>query len=222
MKRIIDGVTYNTATSTLLARSDYEVDYNHSERPCQGMLYQTRAGAYFVHQIIDVGWDDETSQIEYRHRFQTLSGTEAQTWIMTGDVEVLHNPFEDPPEAEAEAEAGSTIYVRVPLSLKQRLENEAKQESISGNAWSIRCIETCLATKAVDRGLPVGTTIDATRLRNVMGEVYSSRFADHDEKKIADLREYLDRQLPSNGAGAISAARLRETLVGVIAMTSGW
>ena len=34
--------------------------------------------------------------------------------MLEGDVEVFNNPFEDPPEATAEAEPGATIYVRVP------------------------------------------------------------------------------------------------------------
>jgi hypothetical protein len=38
-----------------------------------------------------------------------MSPEEAHKWMMNGDIEVFHNPFEDPPEATAEAEPGATI-----------------------------------------------------------------------------------------------------------------
>jgi hypothetical protein len=145
MKRIIDGISYNTDTSTRLAVSEYEVDYNHIDYPCVGTLYQTRGGAFFVHEQIDLGRDTESDELTLKDRFSALSAERAQTWMMTGDVEVFHNPFGEPPEAAAEAEPSATIYVRVPASLKQRLEQSAKAEKLSGNAWAIRCIERCLA-----------------------------------------------------------------------------
>jgi len=63
---------------------------------------------------------------------------------MTGDVEIRHNPFEEPPEAELEQEPSSTIYLRVPSSLKQRLETVAKSDNLSINSWTMRCIERCI------------------------------------------------------------------------------
>ena len=147
MKRIIDGVTYNTDTSTKLATSGYETNYNHVERPCLGTLYQTRGGAYFVHELIELGWDREEEDNAFRHRCSALSSEQAHKWIMTGDVDILHNPFEEPPEAVAENEPSSTIYVRVPASLKQRIEAAAKADGLSGNAWTMRCVERCLQRK---------------------------------------------------------------------------
>jgi hypothetical protein len=63
---------------------------------------------------------------------------------MEGDVEVFRNPFEDPPEATAEAEPGATIYIRVPASLKRSVDEAAKSEKLSGNVWAMRCVEHCL------------------------------------------------------------------------------
>ncbi|MGJ0426982.1 hypothetical protein [Methylocystis sp.] len=145
MKRIIDGVTYNTDTSTLLAKSEYSTEYNHVEYPCEGRLYQTRGGAFFVHEVIDLGYDRELDERVIKYKAEAFSAEKAQKWIMSGDTEVFHNPFEDPPEAQAEAEPSATIYVRVPASLKQRLEHAASAEKLSGNSWAIRCIEQCLA-----------------------------------------------------------------------------
>ena len=68
-----------------------------------------------------------------------------QPAILKGDVEVFNNPFEDPPEAVAEAELGATIYIRVPVALKRRVEEAARRDKVSGNVWAMRCVEKCLA-----------------------------------------------------------------------------
>jgi predicted transcriptional regulator len=60
------------------------------------------------------------------------------------DVEVFNNPFDDPPEAAAEAEPGATIYIRVPASLKKRVDEAAREVELSGNVWAMRCVEQCL------------------------------------------------------------------------------
>jgi hypothetical protein len=43
-----------------------------------------------------------------------MSADAAQKWMMEGEVEVIDNPLEDPPEAAEKVEPGSTVYVRVP------------------------------------------------------------------------------------------------------------
>jgi len=143
MKRVIDGVTYNTDTSTRLANSDYETDYNHQNRPCEGTLYQTRGGAFFVWETIDLGVNED-GEPWTRERFKALSAKEAEEWIMTGDVEIIHNPFGEPPEAVAEETPSSTLYVRVPPSLKRRVDEAAKDANLSGNSFTLRCLERCL------------------------------------------------------------------------------
>jgi hypothetical protein len=55
-----------------------------------------------------------------------MSVDAAQKWMMEGEVEVIDNPFEDPPEAAEEVETGSTVYVRVPPSLKRSIDQEAR------------------------------------------------------------------------------------------------
>jgi len=49
------------------------------------------------------------------------------------------------PEAAAEAEPGATIYLRVPATLKHRVDTAASDAGMSSNAWVMRCIEGCLA-----------------------------------------------------------------------------
>ena len=143
MKRIVNGVTYSTDTATMLARSKWEDD---GERVV-GTLYQTRGGAFFVdEEITKTVWNEgeREHQEQTVNSFAPLSPEGAHKWLMEGDVEVFRNPFEDPPEATAEAEPGATIYIRVPASLKRSVDEAAKSEKLSGNVWAMRCVERCL------------------------------------------------------------------------------
>jgi hypothetical protein len=143
MKRIVSGITYNTDTSTRLAESRWESD----DGDVFGTLYQTRGGAFFVDQeITRKVWneDERKHQREVAHSFEPLSPEDAHKWLMEGDVEVFRNPFDDPPEATAEAEPGATIYIRVPASLKRSVDDAAKRDKVSGNIWAMRCIEKCI------------------------------------------------------------------------------
>lgn len=148
MKRIVNGVTYNTDTSTALARSEWQP--NDGEK-AEGCLYQTRGGAFFVHTIIAAEWFDDEDR-EWRTKttnaFEPMTAEEAHRWIMEGDVEIHHNPFDDPPEATAETDPGATIYVRVPATLKRQIDAAAKGASQSVNTWAMRCLEQCIASKS--------------------------------------------------------------------------
>lgn len=146
MKRIVNGMTYNTDTSTMLAQSEWERD----DGKVLGVLYQTRGGAYFVHeQLTQEVWNEEERQKEERtsDSFVPLSAEGAHEWLLDGDVEIISNPFDDPPEASAETEPGATLYIRVPASLKRRVDEAAKENKVSGNVWAMRCVEQCLNEK---------------------------------------------------------------------------
>ena len=143
MKRIVNGVTYNTATSTTLAQANWTCD----EDEVSSVLYQTRGGAYFLdHAVTQSRWNEaeREHQTKVVHEFEPMSPDEAQTWILDGDVEIFHNPFGDPTEAEAEPEAGATIYIRLPASLKKAVDDAARGAGLSANVWAMRCLEQCL------------------------------------------------------------------------------
>jgi len=152
MKRILDGVTYNTETSTLLAKSEYDGN------PGEGveMLYQTRGGAFFVYcEEIRQVWVERSSKTveKVTSTVEPKSSDQAQQWLMEGDREIFSNPFEDPPEASAADDRGaSTLYIRVPASLKARVEKAAETEGLSANSWLMRCAERCLGQ------VPIPTT----------------------------------------------------------------
>jgi predicted HicB family RNase H-like nuclease len=112
-----------------------------------GVLYVICGGAFFVHMTWEKQvWIERHGEPEMpeMNEFQPMSAKPAQDWMMEGQVEVFSNPFEDPPEAAAETEPGSTIYTRVPTVLKRRVDEAARAANVSANVWVMRCLERCL------------------------------------------------------------------------------
>src|SRR5262245_10114383 len=112
MKRIIDGVTYNTETSTQIGRWAEEAG-DDSPTSQEVILYKTRGGVFFLHNHEE--WTvkgEETDEwvTKKRDRFDPMSREKAQDWMMNGDNEVLSDEFELPPEATVEEEPAGTIY----------------------------------------------------------------------------------------------------------------
>jgi predicted HicB family RNase H-like nuclease len=143
MKRIIDGVAYNTETSTEIAKYEYQ-NTGTGEGGFE-ILFQTRGGAFFTHGYQRTAVPDEAgpngSRLTEINTFHPLTRDEAQDWIMTGNVEVFSDIFGELPEAADELHTESTIYVRVPTSLKDRIDAAAKAAGQSVNAWALRCLE---------------------------------------------------------------------------------
>jgi len=79
-----------------------------------------------------------------------LTRDEAHRWVMEGQVELFNDVFGEPPEAGEEAAPGATLYVRVPASLKDQIEAAAAGDKLSVNAWAIRCMEGCVASRLTD------------------------------------------------------------------------
>jgi HicB family len=154
MKRVVNGVTFNTCTSTLVARSEWwqSRDTNNAEDEdmrVEQELYLTRGGAFFLaHMSTWKEWDaDDRRTYEHRSvKFKPLTREQAQGWVLRGEVEVLDSSvLGEPPEAEAEEKPAATIYVRVPTSLKARVEDAAKRAGVSLNAWVQEAVELRLA-----------------------------------------------------------------------------
>ena len=141
MKRIIDGKTYNTETATLLAKAEEDGG------PFHDTLFQTRHGAYFRH------FGDWSYGGPYEHMLediQPLSPAEAQAWMEAHRFTwLIEQHFGDQPEA---GEAESRITVRIPDSLKTRIEVLAVANKQSLNAWIMRCLETCANAQAHGQG----------------------------------------------------------------------
>ncbi len=161
MKRIIDGLTYNTDTSTAFATYEYENDKGYD---VDATIYQSLGGALFVvHR-----W--ETKDKTYKYHFEAITRGEINMMIERGtQIEITdESVLETPPEAAVEAEAGATIYVRVPASLKRRVDEASRDEKISGNQWAMRCMEKCLDEREI-RDFPGFAFIDATAESGIEG-----------------------------------------------------
>jgi len=150
VKRIVGGFTYNTETSTRLARGR-SADTDKSATLVE-TLYQTRGGAFFiVEKRTMVGWNQEEQESETRvqRTFVPVGSQRAQNWMLEGEVHVFQNPFDDAPEAVAEREPGATIYIRVPAILKRAVDAAAREQNVSGNVWAMRCIERFLEKSSI-------------------------------------------------------------------------
>ena len=133
MKRIIDGVTYNTETATRIALKEEKSPFGGT---IQEEMYVTRGGAFFMAVRYP---EDDHIRIYPRRRF------EVEHWLTDGSVDVFTDILPVPPEATSETSAGATIYIRVPKILKHRLEAAAEANGQSLNVWVTRCLERCAA-----------------------------------------------------------------------------
>jgi len=150
-KRIVNGVTYNTATSTLIAGRD-GWDHDERQRPYQWTeeLYQTRRGVFWTLNIR--AYQEERDDTWYIER---LTRAQAEHWFVTREAvasdnsprkywQVYHNPFGERPEAEEEPDPSATAYFRLPASLKSAIEKAAERSQLSVNSWLLRCAEGCV------------------------------------------------------------------------------
>jgi hypothetical protein len=154
MKRVIDGVAYNTLTSVKIATKEWEeADGNGriNNRTQQG-IYQTRGGALFLtEEKMWETWnaDEQAYDADSLADITPLTRDEAKGWMLSGQHEVFDETiFGKAPEAVDEAEQAATVYLRIPKSLKDRMEAAAKVQNASVNAWLTRCAEGCLKLSA--------------------------------------------------------------------------
>lgn len=148
MKRIIQGQTYNTDTATAVAFCSWDDPNAEKGEIAETIetLYVTRGGAFFAvterHQRGDY---DDFGAKNWRVSFEALSRSQAEYWITSRDDVELHDDtvFNEPPEAVAEEKATTTLYLRIPQTLKEKVEAAAKGEGLSANAWATNCLQTC-------------------------------------------------------------------------------
>jgi len=149
MKRVIGGKTYNTDTSVLVARYGYE---DEKDREVWVNVYQNRGGAFFeVHSREELDINGENIR---RNSFEATSREELEKLVageyVVNDIELFdERALATPPKAEVEEAPSTTIYLRLPPSLKNRIETQAKEAGLSVNAWMIRCAEHCARPQVV-------------------------------------------------------------------------
>ena len=153
MKRIIGGKTFNTETATVISREEKfvkwepwqedEVDESEGYLDTE-TLYQTRQGDFFVvvtelEADFDHGRPIGASPVE---RLKPLTAGYALDWLrahhppLTAKVLTLLAR-----RMEKERTEASAVLLRIPQSLKERLEACAKNKGQSLNTWVMRCLE---------------------------------------------------------------------------------
>jgi hypothetical protein len=146
MKRVVNGLVYDIDKSVLVARK--VLDANELEGGVAfASLYRTPGGAFFSQERISGKNRDDGESFKYE-RYIPLTASEAQEWVLKGDVELVDDSFIGPPEATAETtaegfspEVSATIYVRAPASLKRRVEKAAAEAHMSVNAYMCAAAE---------------------------------------------------------------------------------
>ena len=143
MKRIVNGVTYNTQTSTRLARRRL-VEANESEKLIQ-ILYQTRGGAFFVVEANDDVWNEE-SRSPKLETFGPLSRI-APKRRSVGCLKAKFTSFKIPSGTRRRQPLKRNQVLRsicASATLKRAADSAARHQNLSGNVWAMRCIEHCL------------------------------------------------------------------------------
>jgi predicted DNA binding CopG/RHH family protein len=136
MKRIIEGVTYDTDTATEvfsaggLTGDMMSVTHWH--------LFQTRHGAFFK---VVCEPDGDT--------FQPLTDREAQKILERHANDLVEQYFGAMPEYGS---AEKRLTLRMPIGLYRRVENSAAAHSLDVNKYIQRCLER--ATTANGAGVP--------------------------------------------------------------------
>jgi len=140
IKKIIDGKTYNTATSILVhhKEADKVIPLLTGDKYYQGdvELYKTRLGAYYFLYRDVLCQSPEVNEGEewYEDRIYPKTDTEAMDWMEKHCNEKLESYF------GSFAEAGSDevrITLRLPRILRDRLNSIAKSDAfnLSLNAY---------------------------------------------------------------------------------------
>jgi predicted DNA binding CopG/RHH family protein len=129
MKRIIDGVTYDTDTATRV----FSESHGHHMSGAWWSMHQTRHGAFF-NVICD--HDGETIS------FEPLTDQEAQKILERHANHLLEQYFGPFPEYGS---AEKRLTVRMPIGLYRRIESAATAQNLDVNKYIQRSLEKATA-----------------------------------------------------------------------------
>jgi len=151
VRRIIEGRLYNTATAKLVATDRYHLDVRDAgvgkpHGDLEDHLYVTKGGAFF---LVTLGGERDQDGRFSLVMVEPQTREEVEHWWRHTEQAELHDEtvFALPDEAAAE-DAGRarvvTFTLRLPEPLRDRLQKAAAEQSLSINAYLIRCAEKCL------------------------------------------------------------------------------
>ena len=127
MKRIIDGQSYNTETSTEV----FVVEHPHFGSDAWFGLFQTRAGAFFKIRV-----DHDAEILE----FEPISDTEAQKLTEKHANHLVEKYFDVVEGGSAERR----LTIRLPGNLMRRVEEAALAKNVSVNTYAMRLFESAV------------------------------------------------------------------------------
>jgi predicted DNA binding CopG/RHH family protein len=129
MKRIIDGITYDTETATEVVSGDYG-EFSDT----YWGLFQTRHGAFF--KVVRDAGEDRTD-------FFPLSDQKAQKLVEKHANHLVEQYFGPMPEYGS---AEKRITLRIPIGLAKRVENAAAAKALDVNKYIQRSLEKAVAS----------------------------------------------------------------------------
>jgi hypothetical protein len=153
MKRIIDGITYNTDTATFLCGIECSTEYQNDLDWHDTSLYLTRTGRFFLQGEGNacsmwaraIGSGSKTGG----EGILPCTPEEAREHLERADeweeIERLFPKDRDDRGDEIDDEVRSTL--RLPRSLQQRVSDAAAAKCQSVNAYVMRALEAALATE---------------------------------------------------------------------------
>jgi len=130
MKRIINGITYDTDTATEV----YSHQHAHPSSGAWWAMYQTRHGAFF-----DVVCDHDGETIT----FKPLTDAEAQKELEQCANHLVEQYFGAMPEYGS---AEKRLTLRIPISLYRRVERAADKVELDVNKYIQRALEKAAST----------------------------------------------------------------------------
>jgi hypothetical protein len=152
---MINGHAYNTEAATLVARRVQRVQMDGvlvggvacEEADIVQEFYVTRPGEFFCLEMWNVLIDDPNSSGLMRQpkneHITPISRQELE--LNLAKAEGLEMFSEAAVDAAAQAMAvGSIVHLRVPTSLRLRVEAAAKKAKLSSNDYVVRCLESRL------------------------------------------------------------------------------
>jgi hypothetical protein len=135
MRRIIEGVAYDTETGDMIKQVGFNDAY-----PDQGQrLYRTRNGAFFVWEVYPI----ETYRGgRTQEDITPVSDEKAYEWLVTNGNELVEKYFGEMPEGGA---AERRMTLRLPNNLATRIEALAKENQMTVSRYIRGCLERCAA-----------------------------------------------------------------------------
>ena len=136
LKRIVNGKLYDTETAKMVAKWRWSSEDGQGDQT----LYANKNGAFFVMDEDAPEYDGHVVE----PRLTPRTREQVQNLLLHAEkLEVFdQDQLPLPPEATPEdIEPTATIYVRVPVSLKRRVEAAAYKARLPITALTIQCLE---------------------------------------------------------------------------------